>query len=45
VSGMYERALAQQRLDARRQRFRERQRFLLALLCASTVVFFALFVR
>jgi RNase P subunit RPR2 len=29
---MYERALAQQRLDARRQRFRERQRVLLALL-------------
>ncbi|HZH19062.1 MAG TPA: hypothetical protein VEZ18_12545 [Geodermatophilus sp.] len=45
MSGMYERALAQQRLDARRQRFRERQRVLLALLCASTVVFFALFVR
>ena len=42
---MYERALAQQLLDARRQRFRERQRGLLALLCVSTVVFFALFVR
>ena len=45
MSGMYERALAQQRLDARRQRFRERQRLLLAVLVVSTVVFFALFVR
>ena len=45
MSGLYERALAQQRLDARRQRVRERPRVLLALLCASTVVFFALFVR
>ena len=45
MSGMYERALAQQRLDARRQRFRERQRVLLAVLTVSTVVFFALFVR
>ena len=45
MSGMYERALAQQRLDARRQRFRERQRVLLAVLVVSTVVFFALFVR
>ncbi len=45
MSGMYERALAQQRLDARRQRFRERQRLLLALLCVTSVVFFALFVR
>lgn len=45
MSGMYERALAQQRLDARRQRFRERQLVLLALLCASTVFLDALFVR
>ena len=45
MSGMYERALAQQRLDARRQRFRERQRVLLAVLTVSAVVFFALFVR
>ncbi|NEK57003.1 hypothetical protein GCU56_03840 [Geodermatophilus sabuli] len=45
MSGMYERALAQQRLDARRQRFRERQRVLLAVFCATAVVFFALFVR
>jgi hypothetical protein len=45
VSGLYERALAQQRLDARRQRFRERQRVLLAILAVTTVVFFALFVR
>jgi hypothetical protein len=42
---LYERALAQQRLDARRQRFRDRQRVLLAILVVSTVVFFALFVR
>ena len=45
MSGLYERALAQQRLDARRRRFRERQRVLLALLAVSTVVFFVLFVR
>jgi hypothetical protein len=45
VSGLYERALAQQRLDARRQRFRERQRLLLAVLAVTTVVFFAVFVR
>ena len=45
MSGMYERALAQQRLDARRQRFRERQRLLLAVLVVSTDVFFALLVR
>ena len=45
MSGLYERALAQQRLDARRQRFRERQRVLLAILAVTAVVFFALFVR
>ena len=45
MSGLYERARAQQRLDARRQRFRERQRVLLAILVVTTVVFFALFVR
>jgi len=45
VSGLYERALARQQRDARRQRFRERRALLLALLCASTVVFFVLFVR
>ena len=45
MSGLYERALAQQRLDARRQRFRERQRLLLAILAVTTVVFFALFGR
>ena len=45
MSGMYERALAQQRLDARRQRFRERRRLLLAILAVTTVVFLALFVR
>jgi type VI protein secretion system component VasF len=45
VSGMYECALAPQWLDARRQRFRERQRVLLAVLAVTTVVFFALFVR
>ena len=44
MSGLYERALAQQRLDARRQRFRERRRVLLAVLAGSTVVFFAVFV-
>ncbi|MGY1640901.1 hypothetical protein ACI782_07160 [Geodermatophilus sp. SYSU D00703] len=42
---MYERALAQQRLDERRHRYRERQRLLLAVFCAVTIVFFAIFVR
>jgi type VI protein secretion system component VasF len=42
---MYERALTQQRLDARRQRYRERQRVLLVVFCVTAVVFFALFVR
>jgi hypothetical protein len=42
---MYERALAQQRLDARRQRFRERQRVLLAVFAVSVFVFFLLLVR
>ncbi|MGY1712223.1 MULTISPECIES: hypothetical protein [Geodermatophilus] len=45
MSGMYERALAQQRLDARRQRFRERRRVLLAVFCAAAVLFFVVFVR
>ncbi|WP_158550768.1 hypothetical protein [Geodermatophilus sp. TF02-6] len=45
MSGLYERALAQQRLDARRQRYRERRRVLLAVLCATAVVFFAVFAR
>ncbi|MGK5112051.1 MULTISPECIES: hypothetical protein [unclassified Geodermatophilus] len=45
MSGMYERALAQQRLDARRQRFRERQRVLLVVFCVTALVFFVLFVR
>ncbi|WNV74096.1 hypothetical protein [Geodermatophilus sp. DSM 44513] len=45
MSGLYERALAQQQRDARRQRFRERRAVLLALLALSTVVFFVLFVR
>ncbi|MGY1639242.1 hypothetical protein ACI78V_21565 [Geodermatophilus sp. SYSU D00742] len=45
MSGMYERALTQQRLDARRHRYRERQRVLLAVFCATAVVFFVLFVR
>jgi len=42
---MYERALTQQRLDARRQRYRERQRVLLVVFLVTTVVFFALFAR
>jgi hypothetical protein len=42
---MYERALAQQRLDARRQRFRERQRVLLVVFGVTALLFFFLFVR
>ncbi|MFW3171331.1 hypothetical protein [Geodermatophilus sp. CPCC 206100] len=45
MSGMYERALAQQRLDARRQRFRERQRVLLVVFAVTALLFFFLFVR
>lgn len=40
MSGMYQRALAQQALEARRQRYLARQRVLLAVLAASTLVFF-----
>jgi len=42
---MYQRALAQQALEARRHRYLERQRVLLIVFGVTTVVFFALLVR
>ncbi len=42
---MYERALAQQRLDARRQRYGERLRVLLVVFGGTALIFFVLFVR
>jgi len=45
VSGMYQRALAQQALEARRHRYLRRQRVLLLVFAVSAVVFFALLVR
>ena len=44
MSGMYQRALAQQVLEARRQRYLGRQRVLLAVFGASTLLFFLLLV-
>ncbi len=44
MSGMYQRALAQQVLEARRQRYLGRQRVLLSVFAASTLVFFLLLV-
>jgi hypothetical protein len=45
VTGMYQRALAQQALDARRHRYLQRQRVLLIVFATATVVFFLLLVR
>lgn len=44
MSGMYQRALAHQVLEARRQRYLRRQRVLLGAFAASTLVFFLLLV-
>jgi hypothetical protein len=44
MSGMYQRALAQQALEARRQRYLARQRVLLAIFGGTTVLFFVLLV-
>jgi hypothetical protein len=44
MSGMYQRALAQQALEARRQRYLARQRVLLAIFGGTTVLFFLLMV-
>jgi hypothetical protein len=45
VTGMYQRALAQQALEARRHRYLQRQRVLLIVFATTTVVFFLLLVR
>ena len=45
MTGMYQRALAQQALDARRHRYLQRQKVLLIVFAATTVAFFALLVR
>jgi hypothetical protein len=45
VTGMYQRALAQQALEARRHRYLRRQRVLLLIFGTATVVFFLLLVR
>ena len=45
MSGMYQRALSQQALDARRHRYLQRRRVLLLVFAVSTVLFFALTVR
>jgi hypothetical protein len=42
---MYQRALSQQALEARRHRYLQRQRVLLLVLAVSTVLFFLLTVR
>ena len=45
MSGMYQRALAQQALEARRHRYLRRQRVLLLVFAVTTVAFFVLLVR
>lgn len=45
MSGLYERAMAQHVLEARRHRYLRRLRVLLVVFAVSTVVFFALLVR
>jgi hypothetical protein len=44
VSGRYQRAMAQQALEARRHRYLQRQRILLLVLAASTLLVFVLLV-
>ncbi|MGY1619022.1 hypothetical protein ACI797_19955 [Geodermatophilus sp. SYSU D00691] len=45
MSGMYQRALAQQALEARRHRYLQRQRVLLLLFALSALAIFLLTVR
>jgi hypothetical protein len=45
VSGLYQRAMAQQALEARRHRYLQRQRVLLLVFAVSTLFFFVLLVR
>jgi hypothetical protein len=45
VSGMYQRALSQQALEARRHRYLRRRRALLLVFAVSTVLVFLLTVR
>jgi hypothetical protein len=45
VSGMYQRALSQQALDARRHRYLRRQRVLLLVFTLSALLLFVLTVR
>jgi len=45
VTGMYQRALAQQALEARRHRYLRRQRVLMLVFALSTLLFFVLMVR
>ena len=44
MAGRYQRAMAQQALEARRHRYLQRQRILLLVLAASTLIFFLLLV-
>ena len=45
MTGMYQRALAQQALEARRHRYLRRQRVLLLVFALSTLLIFVLTVR
>jgi hypothetical protein len=45
VSGLYQRAMAQQALEARRHRYLQRQRVLLLVFGVSTLFFYVLLVR
>ncbi|MGY1806903.1 hypothetical protein ACI8AF_05990 [Blastococcus sp. SYSU D00669] len=45
MSGMYQRALAQQALEARRHRYLQRQRVLLLVFALSALAIFLLTVR
>jgi len=44
VTGMYQRAMAQQALEARRHRYLRRQRVLLAVFAATTLLCYVLLV-
>ena len=44
MSGLYQRAMAQQALEARRHRYLQRQRVLLLVFLVSTLTFFVLLV-
>lgn len=45
MSGMYQRALSQQALEARRHRYLRRRRVVLLVFAVTTVLFFVLTVR